>query len=73
MAVPTIHRHNYVIKDLETASVTLSPQTATVVRQIDDLVLKVSPLLLTIVIFLSLSPGLADLLSLGRMRSSFMA
>lgn len=43
MAVPTVHRHNYLIKDLETASVTLSPQTATVVRQIDNLVLKPGP------------------------------
>ncbi|KAI9793898.1 MAG: hypothetical protein M1816_007150 [Peltula sp. TS41687] len=43
MADSSVNRHTYPIKDLDTTSITLSPQTATVVRQIDDVVLKPGP------------------------------
>lgn len=36
MAEVTAHQHKYLIKDLDTTSVTLSPHTTTVVRQVND-------------------------------------
>ncbi|KAI9889071.1 MAG: hypothetical protein M1814_005860 [Vezdaea aestivalis] len=48
MADTTVNKLDYEIKDLETTSVTLSPHAATVVRRINDIVLKPGPNEITI-------------------------
>ena len=41
MAEETIHKHEFVIRNLQTRSVTLYPATAQIVRDIKDIALKV--------------------------------